>query len=85
MCAHARVYISTYSSINFDRSRNSQEPVGGFIIRDWRGRFIQAAVFNPGTASVLVAEATTMCNRIKTTVQAKFIDIDIEGHNKIPI
>jgi len=34
-------------------------------------------------ASVLVAEATTMRNGIRATIQASFTNIHIEGDNKI--
>jgi len=69
----------------FYGSENSQGAAGGFLIRDWTGRFLQAASFNLGAMSVLVAEATTMRNRIKAAVQAGFTDIHIKGNNRILI
>ena len=71
--------------INFDGSKTLQGAAGGFILRNWEGRFIQAASFYLGGGSVLVAEATTMRNGIKAALQAGFTDIHIEGDNKILI
>lgn len=71
--------------INFDGSKTFHGAGGGFIIRNWEGRFIQAASFSLGGASVLVAEATAMRNGIKAALQAGFTDIHIEGDNKILI
>jgi len=44
-----------YIKINFDGSKSSSLAAGGFILRNWAGDFIQAASFNLGTTSVLVA------------------------------
>ena len=58
-----------FVKINFDRSKSSQGAAGGgFIIHDWKGRFLQATAFNLGAASVLVVEATAMRNGIRAVV-----------------
>jgi len=62
-----------------------REAMGGFIIHDWKDRFLQATTFNLGAASVLMAGATTMRSGIKADVQARFTDIHIEGDNNILI
>ena len=54
-------------------------------MRNWAGRFIQAASVNLGATSILVAEATTIRNKIRAAVQVGYINIHIEGNNKIPI
>ena len=42
---------------------------GGFIIHDWKEKFVQASAFNLGRSLILVAEATAMRNGIKAAVQ----------------
>ena len=74
--------IRGFIKINFDGSKSSQGTAGGFISSDWEGKFIQALAFNLGRSSILVTEATTMHNGIKTAVQAGFTHIHIEGDNK---
>ena len=55
-------------TVNFDGSKILQGAAEGFILRNWEGRFIQAASFYLGTTSVLVAEATTMRNGIRVAL-----------------
>ena len=74
-----------FIKINFDGSKTSQSAVGGFILRNWVGRFIQASAFNLGAASILVAEATAMRNGIKAAVRLGFKNIHVEGNNQILI
>ena len=57
-----------FIKINFDGSKSSQGAAGGFIIRNWEGKFIQASAFNLGASSILIAEATAMHNGIKVAV-----------------
>ena len=71
-----------FIKINFDGSKSSEGAAGGFIIRGWIGKFIQASSFNLRRSSILVAEVIVMCNGIKTVVQAGFAHIHIEGDNK---
>ena len=65
--------------MNFDGSKISQGATGDFSIRNWEGRFIQAAAFNLGATSILVAEATAMRNGIRAALQMGFKNIHIEG------
>jgi len=74
-----------FVKINFDGSKSSQVAAGGFIIRDWAGRFLQAESFNLGVTSVLVAEATAMRNGVQAAAKAGFTNIHIEGDNCILI
>ena len=74
-----------FVKINFDRSKSSQVAAGGFIIRDWVGRFLHAESFNLGAASVLMAEATVMRNGVRVAAKAGFTNIHIEGDNRILI
>jgi len=43
--------------LNFDGSYANSSAAGGFLLRDWMGRVIKAAVANYGHTSSLVAEA----------------------------
>jgi len=74
-----------FIEINFDDSKSSQGAVGGFIIRNWDGKFIQTSAFNLGASSILIAKAMTMRNRLQVAVQAGYTNIQIEGDNKIVI
>lgn len=71
-----------FVKLNFDGSKSSQGAAGGYLIRDWTGRFLQAASFNLGCSSVLVAEATALRNGVQAAVQAGFKNIHIEGDNR---
>jgi len=74
-----------FIKINIDGSKSSHQAAGGYILRNWEGRFIQAAAFNLATTSVLVVEAIATRNEIRAAVQAGFSNIHIEGDNKILI
>ena len=60
--------------INFDGSKTLQAAAEGFLLRNWEARFIQAASFYLGVASVLVEKATTMRNDIRAALQVGFTD-----------
>jgi len=64
-----------FVKLNFDGSKTSQGAARGFVVRDWSGRFLQAAAFNLGAASILVAEVTAMRNALKAAIHAGFMDI----------
>ena len=74
-----------FIKINFDESKLSRGVAGSFIICNQDEKFIQTSTFNLTTSSVLKAEATTLLNGIKVTVQVDFTNIQIEGDNKILI
>lgn len=74
-----------FVKINYDGSKNSQVAASGFIIRDWDGRFIQAATFNLGAVSALVVEAITIRNGIWAVAKTGFTNNHIEGNNRIII
>ena len=74
-----------FIKVNFDGSKSSQHAAGGYVIRDWTGRIIQAGACNLGTTSILVAEATAMRNGLRAAITAGFTNIHIEGDNKILI
>lgn len=42
---------------------------GGFVIKDWIGRFLQVGTMNLEEASVSVSETTTMRNGVRAAVQ----------------
>ena len=77
--------LGGFIKVNFDGSKSSQQAAGGYVIRDWTGRFLQAGTCNLGAASILVAEATAMRNGLRAAIQAGFTNIHIEGDNKILI
>jgi len=77
--------LCEFIKFNFDGSKTSQRATGGFIIRNWEGRFIQALAFNLGTTSILLVEAKTMRNGIQVAVRAGFPTLFVEGDNKIII
>jgi len=74
-----------FIKINFDGSKSSQGAAGGFIIRNWDGKFIQASVFNLGTSLFLIAEVMAMRNGLQAAVQVGYTNIQIERDNKILI
>jgi len=74
-----------FIKVNVDGSKSSHQVVGGYVIRDWTGRFLQAGACNLGGASILVAEATAMRNGLRAAIKAGFTNIHIEGDNKILI
>jgi len=74
-----------FIKVNFDRSKSSNQAAGGFVLRNWEGKFIQVVSFNLGATSILVAEATTMRNGLRVAAQAGYTDIQLEGDNTIPI
>jgi len=55
------------------------------VFQDWQGKFIYAATFNLGAASILIAEATTMRNGVRASDQTGFTNIHIEGDDSILI
>jgi len=63
-------------------SKSPTQAAGGFVLRNWEGKFIQAASFNLGATSILVAGVTAMRNSLKVAVQASYTNIQIEGDNK---
>jgi len=61
-----------------------KKPQGGFIICDWKARFIQVASFNLRATSVFIAKVPTINNGIKVAVVlAEFTDVHIERDNQI--
>jgi len=74
-----------YIKINFDGSKSSSHAVGGFILRNWDGTFIQVASCSLGVASILVVEATAMRNGLGAAVHASYTNIHLEGDNQILI
>ena len=70
-----------FIKINFDGSKSLQGAAGGFIIRTWDEKFIQALAFNLGASSVLIVEA--MGNGLQAVVQVGYTNIHIEGDNKV--
>ena len=59
-----------FIKINFDGSKSSSSAAGGYVIRSWDGRFLQARTSNLGATTVLVVEATAMWNDVRATVLA---------------
>lgn len=74
-----------FIKINFDGSKVRDQAAGGFVIRNWRGHFIQAGAFQIGDASITVAEAIAVRNGVQAAVQAGFKNIHIEGDSKVII
>jgi len=66
-----------FIKLNFDGSKSSQQAAGGFVIRDWTGRLLQAGACNLGAASILVAEATALRNGLRAAITAGFTNIHI--------
>ena len=58
---------------------------GGFLIKIWDGRLLQAGTTNLGAASFLVVEATVMRNGVQVAVQAWYRSIVLEGDNQVLI
>ena len=54
---------------------------GGFLIKSWDGRFLQAGTTNLRAASFLVIEATATQNGVQAIVQAGCRSIGLEGDN----
>jgi len=57
-----------FIKINFDGSKSSQGPTGGFVICNGDEKFIQVSAFYVGTTLVLIAEAMTMRNGLQAAV-----------------
>jgi len=74
-----------FIKINFDGSKTEAGAAAGFVIRCWRGSFIQAGTRFLEHASILVAEATAMRDGISAAVQAGFRHLEVEGDNQIVI
>jgi len=74
-----------FIKINFDGSKSSSNAAGGFILHNWDDEFIQAAAFNLGAASVLVADATAMRNGLRAAVHAGYTNLHLEGDNQVLI
>ena len=74
-----------FVKINFEGSKSSQGAEGGFIIRNWDGKFIQTFAFNLGASSVLIAEVTAMRNGLQVGVRTGYPNIHIEWDNKVLI
>ena len=55
------------------------------MLRNWTCQVIQAGAFPLGAASVLIAEATTLCNGLHAAVDAGFCRILIESDSQILI
>jgi len=72
-----------FVEINFDGSKSLTGAAAGFVLRSWRGGFIQAGARFLEHASILVAEATTMRDGIRAALQAGFRQIEVEGDNQI--
>jgi len=49
-----------FIEITFDGFKLSQSAAIGFIIYNWKGKFIQAIAFNLGASSFLVVKAIPM-------------------------
>ena len=74
-----------YIKINFDGTHSSSGAAAGFIIRDWRGRFIQAGTRFLEGAPILVAEATAMRDGLQAALALGCHNLIVEGDNQIVI
>ena len=74
-----------FVKLNFDECLIKSSTVGGFIIRDCTGKLVKAGAGYYDDASILVAKARALRDRLRLTIQAGFRKIVIEGDNKIVI
>uniref|UniRef100_A0A7C9DFJ2 RNase H type-1 domain-containing protein n=1 Tax=Opuntia streptacantha TaxID=393608 RepID=A0A7C9DFJ2_OPUST len=74
-----------YLKLNFDGTHSSSGAAAGFVLRDWRGRLIQAGTRFLEDAPILVAEATAMRDGIKAALATGSRKLLVEGDNKIVI
>jgi len=72
-----------FIKINFDGTKSVAGAAAGFILRSWKGGFIQAGTRFLEHASILVAEATAMRDGIYTALQAGFRQLEVEGDNQV--
>jgi len=74
-----------FIKLNFDGSHFYNFAAGRFIIRDWVGKLIKAAVAPYGDTSILVAEARALCDGLHEAIKAEFQSLVIEGDNSTVI
>jgi len=72
-----------FIKLNFDGSKSTTGAAAGFVLRTWKGGFVQAGARFLEHASVLVAEATAMRDGICAALQAGFRRLEVEGDNVI--
>jgi len=72
-----------FIKINFDGTKSTAGAATRFVLRSWKGGFIQAGTCFLEHASILVAEATVMRDGIRSALQAGFHQVEVEGDNRI--
>ena len=74
-----------FFKINFDGYKSLTAVGAEFVIRGWWGNFIAAGYRFMEGAPIIVAEATTMQDRVKEAIDMGFKHIKVEGDNKLVI
>ena len=76
---------NNFIKLNFDGSFINTSAAGGFIIREWTGKLIQAGAAHFGETSIIVAKARELKNGVIAAIQADYRNIIIEGDYDIVI
>ena len=71
--------------INCDGAKSPRGASAGFVIHNWNGSFILAGACFLEQVPILVAEATTMKDGLKTAIDAGYRRIEVKGDNQVVI
>jgi len=70
--------------INFDGSLQNSSSVGGFIIRDWRGKVLKIGASNYGDSAIIVAEGRALHDGVQEAIASGYRRLHIERDN-VPV